>query len=369
MRISVVLTFILLSASAIAQNYYMFVGTYTKGNSEGIYVYRFNTNNGGVVLLSTIKTDNPSYLTISPNGKYLYAVNENDTVGGVSSFVFDRGTGQLHLLNRQSSEGADPCYVTEDRSGRWVAVANYSSGSAVALPVNPDGSLNPAAQVIQHTGRGADPVRQSQPHVHSTVLSPDQHFLCVSDLGTDKLSIYRFSADRKIPLSSIKDSVVSLDPATGPRHFVFHPSKPFAYLIGELSGTVDAFTYTSSTGALKRLQRISSHPPAFKGQIGSADIHITPNGKFLYASNRGDANSIAVFSIDVNGKLHAKGFQSTLGVHPRNFMIDPTGRFLLVANRDTDNVVIFSINQQTGLLKNTGRQIKIPSPVCLKMVK
>lgn len=369
MRISVLFALLFVSAGAVAQNYYMFVGTYTKGNSEGIYVYRFNTNNAGVVLLSTIKSENPSYLTISPNGNYLYAVNENDSAGDVSSYVFDRGTGQLHLLNIQSSKGSDPCYITEDKTSKWVTVANYSSGSLVALSVNPDGSLNPAAQFIQHSGSGADPQRQSKAHVHSTVLSPDQHFLYVADLGMDKLSIYHFSPEKKIPLSSIKDSTVSLDPGTGPRHFVFHPSKPYAYLIGELSGTVDAFSYTSSTGALKRLQRISSHPPGYKGQMGSADIRITPNGKFLYATNRGDANSIAIFSIDAAGKLHSKGFQSSLGVHPRNFMIDPTGRYLLVANRDTDNIVVFAINQQTGLLKNTGRQIKVPSPVCLKMVK
>ena len=358
-----------IAATAPAQNYYMFVGTYTSGQSEGIYVYRFNTLTGDASRISTFGSKNPSYLCISPNGKYLYAVNENGQNGEVSSFVFDRGTGQLHFINKQTSGGADPCYITEDKSGRWIFVANYSSGSLSALPVKADGSLGPLAQNIQHTGTGANKERQEKAHVHSTVLSPDQHYLYTADLGMDREFIYRFDPEKKMPLSPAKDSFVAVDPGSGPRHFVFHPTRPYAYLIDELSGTVDVFSFNSVTGALKREQRISSHPDNFKGQKGSADIHISPNGKFLYASNRGDANSIAIYSIDAAGKLHSKGFQSTDGVHPRNFTIDPKGHFLLVANRDTDNVVIFSINPQTGMLTSTGKQIKIPNPVCLKMLK
>jgi len=369
MRFVHLLAILFISISSFAQNYYLFVGTYTSGKSEGIYVYRFNSSTGNAALLSTAKSKNPSYLTISSNKKYLYAVNENGTAGEVSSFLFDGGTGQLHFINKQSSGGADPCYITEDKTNKWVFVANYSSGALSALSVNADGSLNPVAQLITHNGSGADKERQEKAHVHSTVLSPDQHFLYAADLGTDRETIYRFSPEKKQPLSDIKDSIVSVEPGSGPRHFVFHPTKPYAYLISELSGTVDAFSYTSSTGGLKQIQRISSHPADFKGQKGSADIHISPNGKFLYASNRGDANSIAIYSIDVNGKLHIKGFQSTEGIHPRNFMIDPTGHFLLVANRDSDNIVIFSINQQTGLLSSTGKQINVPNPVCLKMLK
>lgn len=347
----------------------MFVGTYTSGQSKGIYVYRFNTTTGDASLLSTMESKNPSYLTISPGGKYVYAVNETGDTGEVSSFSFDRGTGQLHFINKQSSGGADPCYISEDKTGKWVFVANYSSGSLSALPVNADGSLQPLSQIIQHTGSGANKERQEKAHVHSTVLSPDQHFLFAADLGLDKESVYHISPEKKQPLSGIKDSAVTVDPGSGPRHFVFHPTKPYAYLIDELSGTVEAFTYNSNTGGLKHVQRISSHPQNYKGEIGSADIHISPNGKFLYASNRGDANSIAIYSIDDSGKLHIKGFEPVLGLIPRNFIIDPKGHFLLVANQKSDNVVIFAINQQTGLLKSTGKQIKIPNPVCLKMLK
>ncbi len=369
MRLTIFLAVLLATLNSFSQNYYLFVGTYTSGKSEGIYVYRFNANTADAALLSTTQSKNPSYLAISPNGKYVYSVNENGQSGEVSSFLFDKGTSQLHLINKQSSGGADPCYIAEDKSSKWVTVANYSSGSLTAIPVNADGSLGAPAQLIQHKGSGTVKDRQDKPHVHSTVFSPDQHFLFVADLGLDKEFVYHFSPDKKQPLSDTKDSLVDVEPGSGPRHFVFHPAKPYAYLINELSGSVDAFTYNSSTGGLKHFQRITSLPANFKGDIGSADIHITPNGKFLYATNRGDANSIAIYSIDETGKLHAKGFESTQGIHPRNFMIDPKGHFLLVANRDSDNIVIFSINQQTGLLKSTGKRINVPNPVCLKMLR
>ena len=369
MRLTGLLVVLLLSLNSFAQSFYMFVGTYTTGKSEGIYVYKFNTSTGDASRLSTISSVNPSYLAISNGGKFLYSVNESGKIGEVSSFEFDRGTGRLHFLNKQSSGGADPCYISVDKSNKWAVVANYSSGSLTALPINADGSLAPPSQIIQHAGSGVNKDRQAGPHVHSAVFSMDQRFIFAADLGLDKEFIYHFTLGKKEPLTDAKDSAVSVDGGSGPRHFVFHPTKPYAYLMDEMTGTVDAFTFTTATGGLKHFQRISSHPSDYKGDIGSADIHISPNGKFLYASNRGNANSIAIYSIDANGKLSSKGFQSVLGQTPRNFVIDPTGRFLLVANQNSDNVVIFSINAQTGLLKSTGKQIKIPNPVCLKMMK
>jgi len=369
MRFISILTVLLLSLNSFAQNYYMFVGTYTSGKSEGIYVYRFNTSTGDAALLSTAAAKNPSYLAVASNGKYLYSVNETGQAGEVSSFEFDRGTGRLHFVNKQSSGGADPCYISVDKTNKWAVVANYSSGSLSALPINADGSLSPLTQLIQHTGTGANKERQERAHVHSAVFSADQHYLFSADLGIDKESVYHFNPGKKEPLSGAKDSMVAVEPGSGPRHFVFHPAKPYAYLMNELSGTVDAFVYTAATGGLKHFQTISSHPVGYKGAIGSADIHISPNGKFLYASNRGDANSIAIFSIDAAGKLLLKGIQPVLGSTPRNFIIDPTGHFLLAANQESDNVMIFSINPQSGLLKFTGKQIKIPNPVCLKMLK
>ncbi|MBS1598089.1 MAG: lactonase family protein [Bacteroidetes bacterium] len=369
MKFTGLLLVLFISLNSFAQSYYMFVGTYTSGKSEGIYVYKFNTSTGEAALLSTASAVNPSYLAIAPNGKYVYSVNESGKIGEVSAFEFDRGTGRLHFINKQSSGGADPCYISIDKTNKWAVVANYTGGSLAALPINADGSLAPLAQLIQHTGSGFNKERQDGPHVHSAVFSADQHFLFSADLGLDKEFIYHFNPAKKEPLSGAKDSTVAVEVGSGPRHFVFHPTKPYAYLLDEMSGTVEAFSYTNTTGGLKHFQRISSHPSDFKGALGSADIHISPNGKFLYASNRGDENTITIYAIDANGKLTLKGFQPVLGQTPRNFMIDPSGHFLLVANQQSDNVVIFSINQQTGLLKATGRQIKIPNPVCLKMMK
>jgi 6-phosphogluconolactonase len=369
-RIYLVTIALLICLLGISQDYYLFIGTYTNGKSKGIYVYQFNAATGHFKSISEIESKNPSYLTISPNGKFLYAVNENgsNTPGGVSAFSFDKSKGQLQFINQQSSGGADPCYITENNSSQWVFVANYSGGSLAALPVKSDGSLDSVSQLIQHNGKGVISDRQDMAHVHSTVLSPDQHYLFVADLGTDREYIYRFDPAKKQPLGPAKDSIVTLNPGSGPRHFTFHPTKSYAYLINELSGNVDAFDY--SNGKLDQIQEISSHPADFKGDKGSADIHVSPDGRFLYATNRGDANSIAVYSIDqTNGKLKLAGIQSTMGKHPRNFMIDPTGHFLLIANRDSDNIVIFSINSKSGLLTSTGQQISIPNPVCLKMIK
>ncbi len=368
MRLFFLLLTFLLSNKSFSQDYYLFIGTYTNGSSLGIYVYNFNDINGNAQPIDSIAAKNPSYLAISQNGKFVYSVNENDgQEGEVSAYSFDKATGKLTFLNKQLSGGKAPCYISESKNSKWLMVANYSSGTVSALPLNVDGSIGSIAEVMQHEGKSADTIRQETAHAHSAIFSPDEHYLLSADLGTDKEMIYKFNPNAEHPLSAAKDSAISITPGSA-RHIVFHPKKPDVYIIEELSGTVDAFHFIN--GTLKHFQRISTHPEDFKGQKGSADIHITPNGKFLYASNRGDANSIAIYSIDpVNGKLKIKGFQDVLGKHPRNFIIDPGGHFLLVANRDTDNIVLFKIDQQTGLLKPTGTEIKIPNPVCLKLLK
>jgi 6-phosphogluconolactonase len=311
---------------------------------------------------------NPSYICLSSDGKHLYATDENEVGGAVGAYAFEPTTGKLAFLNSQSSQGTCPCYVAEDKTGKWVFVANYCSGSLSALPVNTDGSLAPATQTIQQIGKGPDTSRQQSAHVHSTIFSPDEKFLLAADLGTDKEHVYAFHAGQNLPLTESRDSSVSLKPGTGPRHIVFHPAKPLLYIIGELTGTVDVFRFDTVTGKLTHFQRIRTTPDSFKGFAGSADIHIRPDGKFLYASNRGDANSLAVFAIGKDGKLENRQYISVMGKHPRNFVIDPTSRFLLVANRDTNNIVIFSIDPVSGLLKDTGKQISIPNPVCLKFL-
>ncbi len=355
MRWTYLIALLVFSFSCSAQNYYLFVGTYTSGKSEGIYVYEFNASTGKIKPLGSVKSKDPSYLAIAPNGKYLYAVNENgnDKMGGISAFSFDRTKGQLHLINQRASGGSDPCYVSVDRTGRWVVVANYSGGSLSALKIESNGGLDSLAQLIQHQGNSINQQRQEKAHVHSVVFAPDEHFLLAADLGMDRESIYRFSPAKPQPLTASNDSFVATPAGSGPRHLVFDSKGNHAYLIEELSGTIDAYNYKN--GNLKSIQHISTHPADYKGIIGSADIHISPNGKFLYASNRGDANTITVFSIDsASGKLHLKGFQSTMGAMPRNFIIAPGGHFLLVANQASDNIVVFRINAVNGMLTPTG---------------
>jgi 6-phosphogluconolactonase len=369
MRLIAFLTAILFSFSATAQSYYLFVGTYTSGKSKGIYVYDLNAANADAKQISVAEAKNPSYLAIAPGGNYVYSVNENSgQEGDVSAFSFNKKDGQLHFINEEKSGGEDPCFISVNHTRKWAIVANYTGGNLSALPIKADGSLEPVAELIQHTGTGVNKERQEKAHVHSTFLTPDEHYVFTADLGTDKLTVYRFNPNSPKPLAAPKDSVVNVLPGSGPRHFAFHPTKNFVYVIEELTGTVDAFRYTG--GKLSNFQRISSVPKDFKGEDGSADIHVSPDGKFLYATNRGDANSIVIYKIDsATGKLHTQGFHSVMGKHPRNFIIEPTGKFLLIANRDSDNIVIFKIDHQTGLLEPTGKQIEVPNPVCLKLLK
>ena len=372
MRLILLFSLSLCSLSGFAQKFNLFVGTYTKGNaSKGIYVYQFDAATGDATLVSTAASASPSYLALAPGGKFLYAANEaegNDS-SGVSAFAFDKSTGQLRFLDRQSSGGDGPCYVSVDARRKWVMVANYGGGSLAALPIHADGSLGALTQLIQHSGAGPNKDRQEKPHVHSVTFTPDERYLITADLGLDELSIYRFNVNAAThPLTVPKDSAQQVEPGAGPRHISFYPGKPYVYLMTEMAGAVDAFRW--SNGKLTPFQHISSLPEGFKGDIGSADIHVAPKGKFLYASNRGDANSLAIYAIDTaTGELTIKGFEPTQGTTPRNFIIDPTGRWLLVANQRSDNIVVFSIDNATGLLKSTGKQLSVPAPVCLKMSK
>jgi 6-phosphogluconolactonase len=368
MRWNLTLLLFVISFSCFSQDPYLFIGTYTSGKSKGIYVYRFNTKTGTGTEVSTIDAKNPSYLSLSPDGKHLYATEEEQQGGAVGAYAFEPSTGQLALLNTQSSQGSCPCYVSEDKTGKWVFVANYCSGSLAALPVNSDGSLAPAGQIIRNFGKGLDTARQATAHVHSTIFSPEEKFLLAADLGTDLEHVYAFNPGENIPLTEPLDSVASLKPGTGPRHIAFHPSKPDVYILGELSGTVDGFHFDAKNGMMTHFQRIRTTPEHFKGDPGSADIHTRADGKFLYATNRGASNTIAVFAIRKDGRLTTKQIISVNGKYPRNFVIDPTSHFLLVANGNSDNIVVFSIDQVTGLLKATGTEISIPNPVCLKFL-
>lgn len=356
--------------SKAQQEFYLLAGTYTGGKSEGIYVYRYNSADGSAKEISHIKISNPSFIAVSPDEKFVYSVEEdaanNGKGGEITAFSFDKRTGTLSFLNRQPSGGDHPCYVSIDKTGKWVATGNYTSGSLSILPVEANGSLGAATTTIKHTGSGPDKSRQNSPHVHGTFFSADNRFLLVPDLGIDKIMIYAFD-EHSGKLTAAKQPFAQSQPGSGPRHICFNPSNTFSYLMEELGGTV--VTYRYKNGKLKRKQRTSSMPAGDSSFAGSADIHVSPDGRFLYASNRADANTIAVFSINQNnGRLTLIGHQSTLGKTPRNFNFDPAGNFLLVANQNSDQVVVFKIDKDTGLLTDTGKRIDVGKPVCLKWI-
>jgi len=294
----------------------------------------------------------------------LYAVNELDH-GTVSAFTIERATGALTRLNEQSSEGAAPCYVSVDRSGRVVLVANYAGGSVALLPIRPDGSLGPAAQVIQHTGKGPNAERQEAPHAHCIVPDPSNRFALAADLGADRVFVYRLDIDGR-SLRHIEEGDASLRPGAGPRHIAFHPKLPLVFVANELDSTVATLRFDSTRGTLSPQGTLSTVPAGWSGTNYPADIHVAANGRTLYVSNRGH-NSIAVFSAaESTGALALEQTVSTDGDWPRNFSLHPTGRWLLVANQRSDSVVVFGRDPETGRLTPTGQRITLPSPVCLR---
>src|SRR5688572_7320078 len=355
-------------------NFLVYIGTYTRGNSKGIYSFRFNSSTGDVTPLGlAVETPNPSFLAVHPNQRFLYAVSEVDNRegqkgGAVSAFAMDRATGKLTFINQVSSRGGGPCYVALDGLGKNVLVANYGGGSVAALPVREDGGLQEASAFIQHTGSGLDPRRQQAPHAHSINLSRDNRFAIAADLGLDQLLVYRFDAT-KGTLAANDPPFAKLNPGAGPRHFAFHPGGRFGYVINEMQSTVTALSYDPARGTFKELQTLSTLPKDFTGGNNStAEVQVHPTGKFLYGSNRGH-DSIAVFAIDQDkGTLTALEQVSTQGKTPRNFRIDPTGSYLFAANQATNNIVIFRIDQQTGRLTPTGKVLEAPIPVCVKFV-
>lgn len=353
-----------------AQSYFLFTGTYTTGSSEGIYVYKFDAGTGRVSPVDTVRQiPNPSYLTLSEDGRFLYAASENGgkNPGMLYAFSVDPALGTIKPLNQMPSHGDYPCYITVSKNRKWVIAANYGGGNLIAYEVKQDGSLSDHYQLIQHTGSGPNKNRQEAPHVHSTIFSPDQHYLFAPDLGTDQVSVYRFSASDEQPLAPAKPPFAAIKSGNGPRHIAFHPNKKWMYVIEELGGTVSAWNYHK--GSVKEFQRIDAHPEGYTGERGSADIHVSPDGNYLYASNRFEANNIAVFKIDqTTGQLTLKGFQDVLGKKPRNFIIDPTGRYVIVANQETNDIRFFKRDIITGLLAPTNIVITVGNPVCLQLL-
>jgi 6-phosphogluconolactonase len=349
-------------------SFILVIGTYSSPESDGLYVYDFDSQTGNAKFKSKIAgVENPSYLDISRDGKHLYTVNEGRN-GSISSFTFNRETRNIVFLNQVSSGGSSPCYITVDDKNRYVFAGNYGSGNLCAVPLKEDGSFNDDIQFIQQEGSSVDKGRQKGPHVHCTVLSPDNKYLLTANLGTDKVCIYQFDAAKiSQPLTPADPAFISVKAGSGPRHIVFHPNSKFAYLISEMGGIITVYDYKD--GKLHEKQMITMLSPDFKGRVGAADINISPDGKFLYGSNRGDANDLVIYKIDKKGELQYIGHQETMGKTPRNFVIDPTGNFLMVANQDSDEIIIFKRDQKTGLLTPTGEKIQVNKPVCLKFTR
>lgn len=345
----------------------MLVGTYTSGTSKGIYSFRFDEENGTTTPLSEVEVENSSYLAPSADGKFIYAVSEfNDERAAANALAFDKEKGTFQLLNTQKTGGEDPCYIITN--GNYVVTANYSGGSVTFFPIAKDGSLLPASDILTFSGSGPDKERQEKPHLHCVCITPDGKYLLADNLGTDKIHKMTINpnanAENKEPfLAEGYHAAYSVEAGSGPRHLTFSPSGEYAYLINELSGTVIAFEYKDEN--LREIQTIVADTVGAKG---SGDIHISPDGKFLYASNRLKADGVAIFRIDSrNGMLTKAGYQLT-GIHPRNFIITPNGKYLLVACRDSNVIQVYERNVDTGLLTDIHKDIKVDKPVCIKFV-
>ena len=347
----------------------LYVGTYTTGNSEGIYIYRMDQATGQLKRFNSVRSVNPSFLTIDSERRYLYAVNEvadfaGKKGGAVSAFAINQASGNLIFLNQQPSLGADPCHLTLDRRRRFLLVANYTGGNVSILPIKRGGTLAAATDVVQHEGSSIKEQQQGA-HAHCVILDASERHALAADLGIDKVMVYRFDSSAG-KLRSASQPSVSLHPGAGPRHLTLHPSGKYAYVINELDSTMSAFRYDSRSGYLRLIETVSTLPKDFSGRSFCADVHVSPAGKFLYGSNRGH-DSIVTFAIDENtGRLTYIEAVSTKGKWPRNFTIDPMGRFLLVANQHSDSVVTFRIDPKTGRLLDTEYIEEIPTPVCLR---
>jgi 6-phosphogluconolactonase len=353
--------------------YIIYVGTYTGPNSKGIYAYRFDTKTGKAESIGlAAEIVRPSFLAVHPNQRFLYAVSElgnnGREDGSITAFAIDRKSGMLTALNTVSSGGGGSCHLVVDKTGRALVVANYGSGSVAAFKVNPDGSLSGPNVVMKHSGSSVDPKRQTGPHAHAVVLSLDNRFVLVPDLGLDQIRSYRLDV-ASANLTANDPPFVTTKPGSGPRHLAFSPNGKFAYSVHEMGSMVTVWSYAAASGKLTEVQTISTLPADFHGEDNSAEIEVDSRGRFLYASNRGH-DSITVFAIEPkDGRLRLVENVPTQGKTPRNFNIDPTGRYLFAANQNTNNIVAFRIDPQTGRLTPTGQILDVQSPVCVQFVR
>jgi 6-phosphogluconolactonase len=357
-----------------SENMLLYVGTYTEKGSEGIYVFNFNLKTGALTKLHAVKdVVQPSYLVVNKSRTYLYAVNElveyeGKKSGSVSAFAIDQKSGNLSLINRQPSLGDAPCHISITDNEKFVLVANYLGGNVSVYPIETDGKLGVSVDLVQHTGFGANKERQEAAHAHSINLDNKNRFAIAADLGIDKVMIYQFDDKTGKLTPNSAQPFFQTQAGAGPRHFAFHQNGKFAFVINELTSSITSFAFDENRGMLSELQTISTLPKTFSGANTCADIHISPNGKFLYGTNRGH-NSLAVFKIDEKtGKLKFVQHQSTGGKTPRNFTISPNGKFLLAANQNSDSINVFKVNEKSGKLTATANSATVSMPVCLKFI-
>lgn len=357
-------------AAAQSAELKVYIGTYTNKGSKGIYLSRLNTTTGALSAPElAAETANPTFLTLAPSGRTLYAANEIGNFGGertgsITAFSVDAATGKLTQLNAVSSKGGGPCHVSTDAKGRFCFAANYGGGTVASYAIAADGKLSDAVSSIQHEGRGGNPKRQERPHAHSINASPDGRFAIAADLGTDELIVY--AVDQKTGALT-RHSAVKAAPGAGPRHFTFHRKLPRAYAINELNNTIAVYDWDAKAGTLKEIAAVNTLPATFTGTSYTAEVVVHPSGRFLYGSNRGH-DSIALFSLDSKGMPSFVDTFPSGGAFPRNFNIDPSGRWLLTANQNSGNVVVYSIDPKTGRLSDTGNKIDVSGAVCIRFL-
>ena len=347
---------------------FVYVGSYTEaplGSARGIEQFRFDAESGVLLPVQTITgVANPSFLTLDETRRVLYAVNELDE-GRVSAHVLDHETSTWRLLNQQSSHGAAPCYISLDPSWQYAFVANYSGGTVAVLPIAEDGGLGPATHVVHHESAGVRP-EQEAPHPHMIAPTPDGRLVLVTDLGIDQILVYKLDTESgQLVPNDEGTRVLTTDPGSGPRHFAFAPNGRYLYVINELGSTASVYAYDSQQKEFQVLQTLSTLPPDFTGKNSCAHIAVSPDGRFVYGSNRGH-DSIVIWAVDdERGELTLVGHEATQGQTPRNFAIDPTGSWLLVANQDSDSIVPFQRDQRTGTLSLGVSITDTPSPVAI----
>lgn len=367
MKLAVLLLLtVFMNAAAQDNTFNLLIGTYTNTcDSDGIYVYEFNATTGDAKLKgSTAGVVNPSYLTISADNRYVYSVNEDGKKSNVSAFRYFPSSGKLDLLNKKDAKGADPCYIIDNE--KHVIAANYSGGSITVFEKKQDGSLTDARQVIKHTGSSVNKERQEAPHVHMVYFTPDKKHVISNDLGTDKIYIYSYHPEEDDKILVLKE-IINTKPGSGPRHLAFNPNGIFFYVLHELDASLSVYSFYK--GRAELIQQTSIAAREEDCVNGAADIHLSRDGKFLYATNRGNVNTITVFKTHANGKINYVQQIGTAGEVPRNFAIGPKDNFVLVAHQNSNNIVIFKRDKTTGMLTDTNKRLELCSPVCLLFTK